>query len=178
MDPTLEKEILSKAAHDPQAFTPVYAHYYPLILRYFRGRLWRQPEAAADLTSVVFEKALAALSKYEWREFGFGPWLYRIAKNALIDYLRKQQRTPIVITADQEATATADASPEADAELSWQRTRLAQLLGTLPDRDRQIVELKFFQGLNNRQIATMLDVSETNVGTIVYRVLNKLKSSI
>ena len=73
-----ELMIIEKAKMNPQFFAPIYNRYYESIFRYIYKRVDEQ-EAAFDITSNVFVKALGALNKFEFRGVPFSSWLFRIA---------------------------------------------------------------------------------------------------
>src|SRR5687768_7689642 len=88
-----ETALVAAAQTDPAAFGTLYRHYLPQLYRYLRSRL-PTDEEAADLTQHVFLKALEALPAYRRRDVPFAAWLFRIARNALIDAQRRKR--PVV----------------------------------------------------------------------------------
>ncbi len=80
-----EAALVAAARRDPQAFAPLYHRYFDPVYRYCYRRLGG-PEAAADATSQVFAKALAALPRY--RDGSFRSWLFAIAHNTVVDCAR------------------------------------------------------------------------------------------
>jgi len=86
-------------------------------------------------------------------------------------YFRKRRITlPISMAEDVMGETTEDV-----VQHSQDIKQLSRLLGNLPEREREIVALKFGADLNNREIAVVMELSETNVGTILNRVLQKLR---
>src|SRR4051812_38139996 len=86
-DAALERLVEQAKAGDATAFGELFDHYHEPIYRYVASRVHR-PTDAEDLTQAVFVKALEALPRYETRGVPFGGWLFRLARNAVIDFVR------------------------------------------------------------------------------------------
>ena len=148
----------------------VVSNELPRLYNYFRYRLGDE-SVAEDLTSVVLEKAWLKRHRYRKDRAAFSTWLFAIAQNEVIAYLRKQRVSLPISMAENEAGETT----EAVAEQSQDLRQLSRLLADLPERERELVSLKFGADLNNREIAVVTGLSESNVGTILSRVLQKLR---
>jgi len=149
----------------------LYAEQLPRIYNFFRYRVGA--DDAEDLTSETFEKAWRARHTYR-RDLGaFTTWLYAIARNVAIDHFRRR-----IVHEPLEAAVhvAAAGSPEHDAIRSSERERLGALLADLDERAREIIALRYGAGLTNRAIAKLLGLSETNVGTILYRAIADLRA--
>ena len=83
----VERLVGDAQAGDPRAFGRLFDHYHASVYRYIVSRVHR-PSDAEDLTQLVFVKALEALPRYEARGIPFGGWLFRLARNAVIDHVR------------------------------------------------------------------------------------------
>jgi len=90
MDLSEEKELVRQAQKDPDAFAELYEHYYPKIFGYALRRT-ANLEAAQDITSETFFKALRKLWQFRWRNTSFSSWLYKIATNEINQYFRKAE---------------------------------------------------------------------------------------
>lgn len=146
------------------------------MYKYFRYR-GDDSDTANDLASTVFERALAKLDSFDPRKAAFNTWLFAIAHNVIINHWKAQARSPILST---DLTDLPGNDPGPDERL-LQQERLGALLTALRDldeREREIVALKFAGALNNRQIASLVGLSASNVGVILYRALNKLKTRL
>lgn len=148
----------------------VVSNELPRLYNYFRYRLGDE-SVAEDLTSVVLEKAWLKRHRYRKDRAAFSTWLFAIAKNEVITYLRKR-RVSLPISMAEKATGE---TTEAMTEQSQDLRQLSHLLADLPERERELVSLKFGADLNNREISTITGLSESNVGTILSRVLQKLR---
>jgi RNA polymerase sigma-70 factor (ECF subfamily) len=150
----------------------VYAEQLPRIYNYFRFRLGNSAEAE-DLTSRTFEKAWGARSRYRSDLAGFSTWLYTIAQNIGLDHLRsRRSHVPIDAASEVAAEATPQDSIERDSNLA----RLATLTARLPERERALIAFKYGAALSNRQIARLTGLSESNVGTLLHRAVQALRS--
>jgi RNA polymerase sigma-70 factor (ECF subfamily) len=151
----------------------VYRAELPRVYNFFRYRFGVGADAE-DLTARTFEKAWRARQRYRRDIAGFSTWLLSIARNVAIDHLRIARRhLPLEAAA---GVASAAATPEDAAIRTAAANRLATLLATLPDRERELLAMKYGAELTNRQIAAATGLSESNVGTIVHRAVIALRS--
>jgi len=150
----------------------VYAEQLPRVYNFFRYR-FGDPADAEDLTARTFEKAWRARDRYRRDTAGFATWLLSIARNVAIDHHRaRRPHEPLDAAA---AVAPGD-NPEDEAVRRSDRARLARLIAGLPERDRELVALKFGAGLTNRTIARVTGLGESNVGTILHRAVQSLRA--
>lgn len=149
----------------------VYTELLPRVYNYFRYR-GLDDALCEDLTALTFEKAWRKRASYRNDLAAFSTWVLRIAHNVAMDHFRSR---PAEITLEDVDTSNGQAGPE---ELMLERDdleRLRKLLAALSPRDQELVALKYGSGLTNRAIAQLTGLSETNVGTILYRVVNNLR---
>jgi RNA polymerase sigma-70 factor (ECF subfamily) len=128
-------------------------------------------DLAEDLTQATFERALRAWSRFDPRKASERTWLLAIARNLTIDHHRRDRSgstEPI-----DEHNAPAVAGPE---ERFISSPELIEALATLPDRDREVLGLRFGGDLTGPEIAEVLDLSLANVQQIVSRSLKKLRT--
>jgi len=150
----------------------VYREELPRIYNFFRYRLGDE-SVAEDLTATTFARAWQARQRYR-RDLGsFSVWLFTIARRLAIDYLRthRQERS-----LEANPNLTDGHSAEEVAQRRQDLARLRALLERLPAREQELVALKYGGGLTNRVIARLTGLSESNVGTILYRVVQKLRA--
>lgn len=150
----------------------LYAEQLPRVYNYFRFRVGDGPDAE-DLTSTTFEKAWQARHRYR-RDLGaFTTWLFSIARHVAIDHFRQARKfAPL----DEAAERPGGATPE---ELAVERSdfeRLGRLLSRLPERERELLSLKYGMQMTNRAIARLVGLSESNVGTILHRTTGALRA--
>jgi RNA polymerase sigma-70 factor (ECF subfamily) len=149
----------------------VFTEQLPRVYNFFRYRLGNEAHAE-DLTSRTFEKAWAARARYRRDIAGFSTWLLSIARNVATDHLRAQ-RPHLPIEAAEGVPA--GRTPHDDVSLDSDLARLGALLQMLPAREQEIVALKYGAEQTNRGIAELTGLSESNVGTILHRVVQALR---
>jgi len=137
--------------------------------------LLRDRSAAEDVTAQAFERAFRKQRRFDERRGNPRAWLFGIARNAALDELRRRGRHAAMV-AEPEDFAAATAGEDA-AERSLRREAVRAAMATLQARDRELVALKFFAGLSNGEIATVIDVTESNAGTMVHRAVQKLRKA-
>jgi RNA polymerase sigma factor (sigma-70 family) len=136
--------------------------------------LLRDRSAAEDVTALAFERAYRRRRSFDPRRGTRRAWLFGIARNAALDELRRRGRHAALLAepADEAGTPTDQA-----AEVGIRRAALRSALEALAPRERELVALKFFAGLTNPEIARVIGISETNAGTRLHRVIEKLRRS-
>jgi len=150
----------------------VYADQAPRVYNYFRFRLGQQADVE-DLTARTFERAWRSRAQYRRDLAAFSTWLFKIAQNVGTDYLHeRRQHDPL----DNAMDVAAEGTPEKEAERYSDLARLGRLTRDLPDRERELIALKYGAEINNRLIAQLTGLSESNVGTILHRVVQTLRS--
>ena len=157
-----------------ETFARLYDEYLNKVYRYIQYRV-NNMQLAEDLTSKVFEKALVNFGKFSSDRASFSTWIFSIARNVVIDHYRISGKRQIVPFDEVAAQSSGTDSPEEQLERKYERERLNLCLGELSEEEREIVRLKFGAEMNNRQIGKMLGLSESNVGTKLYRAIRKLR---
>lgn len=165
-----EPELIQRAQRDPRAFGPLYDRYVRRI-HAFVYRRTGDGTLAQDVTSATFEKALQSLPRYRWRGVSFGAWLYRIARNEIVQAYRRD-RTPTTLLDWQvlDAPAAPGLNGHADA--------LHTAFAVLPDADREVLTLRFFEDLDSAEVAEVLGVSVSAVYVRVHRALKRLRTEL
>ena len=125
--------------------------------------------AAEEVTAQAYERAYRKRTSYKPRRGSPEAWLFGIARNAALDELRRLKRTGVP---EVESAAPADHSE--DVVL---RETVRAALETLEPRERDLLALKYKAGLSNGEIARVLAVSESNVGTRLHRAMEKLRKA-
>jgi RNA polymerase sigma-70 factor (ECF subfamily) len=150
----------------------VYAEHLPRVYNFFRYRFGNAADAE-DLTARTFEKAWIARHRYRRDIATFATWLMTIARRVALDYGRsRREHVPL----DAVAPLAASDTPEDETLRRSDGNRLAALLATLPERDRELLALKYGAGMTNRAIASATGLSESNVGTILHRAVLSLRA--
>lgn len=151
----------------------VYWEQVPRLYNFFRYRTG-DSEIAKDLTSQTMLKAWRYRQQYD-RDLGaFSAWLFQIARHLVVDHYRKNPLVPIPF--DDLEFVPAAFSLEREAQQRADSQHLYQLLARLSIREQDIIALKFGADMTNREIARVLDLSESNVGTILHRSIQTLRN--
>ena len=141
------------------------------IYNFFRYRVGNDA-TAEDLTATTFEKAWKKRRQFQGDGDGIANWLYSIARNVANDYFRK---SPSLVALDSIIEQAAAESVAGQVNERLEFARLVRCINQLPERERDIISLKYGADLNNRQIASQMQLSESNVGTILHRTIYKLR---
>jgi RNA polymerase sigma-70 factor (ECF subfamily) len=150
----------------------VYRRELPRVYNYFRYRLG-DDALAEDLTSATFEKAWRGRQKYRRDLAAFSTWLFTIARNVATDHLRSRR---VLVSFDTLRNVPAPGSPHEAYAQHAELEQLGALLNRLTDHERELIALKYGAERTNREIAGHLGMSESNVGTTLYRLVNKLRA--
>ena len=163
----------------PSDFEAWYVEHRSAVYRYVRFRVATR-EAAEDVTSVVFMKALKSFPRYDEAKAAPRTWLLRIARNAVTDHLRAlQRRGSLHVSLDSIPDLVADV-PSHDERVIRQE-RIQKLLNgsrTLCQADQEILSLRFGAGLDNAEIAEHLRISNNAVAVRLHRALKRLRISV
>ena len=157
-----------------EIFAELYEEYMPKVFRYIRYKV-NAVQVTEDLTSTVFEKALTNFSKFSSDKASFSTWIFSIARNTVIDHYRVRGRRQTVSLEETTDISSGDLSPEEELLKKEELRKLRVSLSGLSREEQEIISLKFGSELNNRQIAKMLGLSESNVGTKLYRAVRKMR---
>ena len=169
--------LVQAAQRDCLKFAELYRRYYGRVFSYVRLRSSTQDDAA-DLTHLVFLKALDALPRYEERGIPFSAWLMRIARNVAIDAARKQRPTVTPDMVPELQLGEEGANPEHDVleRERWKQLRTA--LTRLDSDKRDLLALRFTAGLSSREIGLVVGKSESAVKKQLTRTLQSLREEL
>ena len=165
-----EQPLLLAAKEDLENFSALYDVYVDRVWKYFLIRS-HDGVLAEDLTSQTFLKALQAFDRYEISTIPFGAWLFRIARNTLIDHTRKAKWECLL---EPMPEAPTERKNLVDQALVVQKIR--KIIATFKEQDQDIVLLKLVSDLTFVTIAAQLGLSENTVKTKYFRSLKKLKN--
>jgi len=171
-DATVEELVAAAKAGDAEAFGRLFDHFHEPVHRYVAARV-RRPSDAEDLAQLVFVKALEALPRYEQRGVPFGGWLFRLARNVVIDHIRTH-REHVEIDALTERPDQ-QAGPEAQVLARHEMDAVAAALAELTEEQRDAIALRFFAGLSAREAAVAMGKQEGTVRGIQFRAVAALR---
>jgi RNA polymerase sigma-70 factor, ECF subfamily len=162
---------------DMDALTALYDQNCSPIFRYLRARLADQ-QTAEDLTGEVFQRMLAALPEYRAMGLPFRAWLFRIARNMLVDHYRRSARGVVVDWQDTAERVDDTADPAASVEHTLTLEQAYRALAALEATQREVVALRFLSGLSLRETALALGKSEDAVKALQRRGLAALRLAL
>ena len=158
------------AGGDLEAFGELYNIYVDAIYRYVFHQV-RDRMTAEDVTEDVFFKAWKAIGSCKGKEQTFSSWLYRIAHNNVIDNLRRQRK---YLSTDVETIAEVG-GPELGAEGRQEQQEVLEAISELPQNQRQVILLKFIEGLDNTEIERIIGKSQGAIRVLQMRGLATLR---
>src|SRR5437763_3006049 len=163
-----ERLLIEAAQSDPARFVGLYEENFARVYAFIARRV-RNRQEAQDLTSQVFERALANLHKFEWQGKPFAAWLYRMAANAIADHYHAQSR---------ELQWQQPEITENEIEVAEKRAMLSRCIDRLPQEQRRVLILRFFEERSIRDIAGQLGKSEGAIKQLQWRALQKLRAEL
>lgn len=173
-----EKELALRARrHDPKAFATLYDRYVSKIYHYIYYKVGNVAEAE-DLTAQVFLRAWEAIGSYEWREHPFSAWLFRIARNLVVDYHRaRRDMIPLDEPEDRVPSWAVSETPPAEVVLQDYLTveQLRKALTQLTDEQQEVIILRFLEGYSTAEVAAIMGKRAGAIRGLQFRGLSALR---
>jgi RNA polymerase sigma-70 factor (ECF subfamily) len=186
MDLGEEKELVKQAQGSPDAFAKLYDQYYPRIFGYVLRRS-ANIEAAQDITSETFLKALGKLWQFRWRNVSFSSWLYKIASNEINQYFRKAEyKKSLSLEELHEQGFELLSTHDPESELIEAQEKLKQhqdfleiqkKITKLPAKYQEVIALRFFEKKQINEIAEILGKREGTIKSLLHRAVEKLRET-
>lgn len=174
-----ELELVQKARNgESESFGVLYDKYMPQIYRFILIQV-RSREDAEDITHQVFMSAWQKIETYELRGFPFSSWLYRIAKNSVVDHFRGKRLHVEIDSLEEEFFAHnvyGELREAVDQTLEMKHVEGA--LQKLDPEHREVIILKFINELSNKEIADILEKREGTIRVIQHRALKQLQKYV
>lgn len=171
------------AQRDGAAFAALYDRHAQVVYNLIM-RIVREPAVAEDVLQDTFWQVWLKAGEYQ-ASGAVGAWLYRIARNKSLDELRRQAARPQPVSAtpaqhgpELASFVSNEASVEEQAEHASQQRAIRQALADMPPEQRQCLELAYFGGLSQREIAAQTDTPLGTVKTRIQMGLAKLERSL
>ncbi len=171
-EPEVEELVARARQGEADAFGALYDRFVDRIHRFIAFRV-RTASDAEDLTQLVFVKAIEALPRYESRGVPFASWLFRLARNAVIDFERTRH-DHVDLEAAQER-AGEDRGPEELAALRLQVEELSVALRTLTREQQDVIAYRFFAGLSSQETAAVMGKRDGTVRGLQFRAIEALR---
>lgn len=173
---TIEDKILVQKVRrgSRDAYGKLYMKYLDSIYRYIYFRVNQDKFESEDLTETVFLKAWDHLTNGSFKNENFRAWIYKIAHNTVIDKYRSGSNTIVL----NESIAADRDTQESDFYKKESEIELLKAVNSLPSDQKQVITLKFIEGLKNEEIAAILDKSNVAVRALQYRALKVLQKRL
>jgi RNA polymerase sigma-70 factor (ECF subfamily) len=157
---------------DAEAFGQLYDHYHASVYRVIYGQT-RSTPLTEDLTADTFFRALRGIRRFKLDAALFPAWLFRIARNLVIDHFKKSRSR---LEQVQDMSRHEDLADDTDVELIalLNRERVRTALARLPTGQRRVIELRFLGELSTSEVADLLDTTEGAVKQLQLRGLRNL----
>jgi RNA polymerase sigma-70 factor (ECF subfamily) len=166
-----EVRIMAAARVDLSRFAPLYDAYFPRIYRYCLRRVESQ-EAAEDLTSIIFTRALKGI--HDYRGGSVAAWLFRIAHNAVANHYRARRPQISFEGSDIDLPDDTD-EPIDNLVLAEQHGAIRALVDQLPNEQQELLALKIAGGLTAEEVGAVLGKSAGAVRVELHRIIKRLR---
>ncbi len=167
---------VDEAARRLDEFAEKYQQFFPRVFAYVYGRT-HNVHQTEDLVADIFERAFVKMSSLR-NDGAFATWLFTIARNLVTSQARKRGRETIVDPDVLKSVVAANVSVENEVLVREEVAAVVECLKAFPQREQDIVSLKFDAELTNGQIAKIMRLSEANVRVILFRTLRKLREMV
>ncbi|AZV56596.1 sigma-70 family RNA polymerase sigma factor [Clostridium sp. AWRP] len=159
-------------SHGEELLIYAFNTYYQKVFNFFYGHL-NNRTVSQDLTGEVFVRAASAWHQYDELKGAVSTWIFTIAQNILKDYLRKKKPMLTEVYEVQD-----DFNVQDHVENKEEIAALKKAMFCLSEREKEVLQFKYFAGLKNTEIAELTGLSGTNIGVIVHRALQKLRKKL
>ncbi|MDJ0757015.1 MAG: RNA polymerase sigma factor [Ardenticatenaceae bacterium] len=171
-----DKQLIQAAQQgNREAIGALYAAYHARVYRYVAFRVG-DPAAADDLTAEVFVTMVKRIQTYEYRGRPFLAWLYIVAGNIVKMHYRQEKKRQLE-TLPEELVDQAS-SPAEIAETRLSQRRLLAAMPFLSDPQREVILLKFIEGLSNSEVAEIMGKTEGAIRILQHRALTALRQTL
>jgi RNA polymerase sigma-70 factor, ECF subfamily len=170
-------DLAAARQREPAAVARIYTAYGPALFRFFMASVGNRQEAQ-DLTGDVFVSVIEGLPRFRGPVEALGGWLFRIARNDLYDYRRKQQRspgtTPLEEAGEEAAIAAGADDPEELALDRLEGGRVIAAMRQLSRDQREVLLLRMAAGLTAPEVAAAVEKTTGAVKALQHRGLHSL----
>ncbi len=172
-----DEQLLIRAKQlDPAALQALHERYYESVARYIQFKVGNI-QTVEDLSGEVFVRVIEGLRKGQaWRDSPRG-WIMGIARHVVTDFYRKRERlTEVKLT--ERLAQTEDNSPFHQVMLNEQKQQLMQAINQLTDEQRDVILLRFIEGINIQGVAKAINKTPGAVKGLQYRAVRALAEII
>jgi len=158
---------------ESEAFGELYRRYLDPIFRYLRVRV-SDSGLAEDLSEMVFLRAFESVGSYKERGHPFSAYLYRVARNLLVDHYRRREEVPL----DQEPELAGADDVAGEVGRRDQLRSVLAALRLLPQDHQEVIRLRVVLGLTTAEVASWMGRSEGAVRVLLHRALKSLREQL
>lgn len=182
-DPAAQDDgaLVARALRDPNAYGAIVLRFEVVLKRYVRRLLGRHAQSAEDVLQDAFLKAYVNLNDYDPSR-PLAPWLYRIAHNEAVSFLRKHGAQPRIIDGQDGRIILErlrdETAADATARFDFAESGIHDALAGLDPRYRDILVLRYLEDKSYDEISDILEMPPGTVATRIRRGLERLKSSL
>lgn len=170
-----EESLVRRAQHhDQEAFAQLYEEHFDKIYRYVTFKIGNETEAE-DMTQQVFLNALKSISSFKWKGIPFSAWLFRIAHNQVVDYLKSKKRTAVPLD---ESLASNDNNPQLIVEQKLDIEQVLAATKQLTEAQREVISLRFAGELPIAQVAKTMGKSQGAVKALQHSAIVALRKAL
>jgi RNA polymerase sigma-70 factor (ECF subfamily) len=171
-----EQSLVKRAQQcDQEAFAQLYERHFDKIYRYIASKIGNRTDAE-DMTQQVFVKSLQSISSYRWRDIPFSAWLFRIAHNQVVDYLRKKTRQPVASLDNM--LAVADSNPQQSTEDKLAVEQLSSATRHLTPAQQEVIALRFSGELPIAQVAQIMGKTPGAIKALQHSAIAALRKRL
>ena len=172
-----EQNLIQRARQgDQDAFAQLYENHFDKIYRYVVLKIGNMAEAE-DMTQQVFVKAYESISSYRWQGIPFSAWLFRIAHNQMVDFVRKASKKQ-TIPFDESLPVLSDSNPEHEVEVKMEMEKVVLASRKLTKAQHEVINLRFAGGLSIAEVAKTMRKSEGAIKALQHSAILALRKTL
>jgi len=172
-----EESLVRRAQqHNQEAFAQLYEEHFDKIYRYVTFKIGNETEAE-DMTQQVFLNALQSISSFKWKGVPFSAWLFRIAHNQVVDYLRSKKRTAVPLN-ESLASSNSNDTPQSVVEQKLDIEQVLAATKQLTEAQREVISLRFTSELPIAQVAKVMGKSQGAVKALQHSAIVALRKTL
>ena len=175
MTPNQQKAEARSQSESPLAAEELYLEHHEHIFRFIWSRVY-DAQQAEDLTGEVFTRMVASLSGFRDRSLPFRAWLYRIARNLIIDHHRKESSINALAAVAEPPTSPRSLEQRAETTLTLEQVQ--RLLEKIDPEQREVVELRFLAELSLEEVSLVMNKSIPAIKALQHRGLASLRAHL
>jgi RNA polymerase sigma-70 factor (ECF subfamily) len=172
-----EKNLVHQAQQgDKEAFAELYESHFNRIYRYVVVKIGNRTEAE-DMTQQVFIRAYESIGSYKWQGIPFSAWLFRIAHNQIVDFIRKESKKPTV-QLDESLPIVGESDPQGEVELKLNIEQVVIAARQLTKAQREVISLRFAGGMSIFEVASIMGKSEGAIKALQHSAILALRKTL